>query len=196
VDRSELAVGPRRQAMTDPPRILIDGVTQNCNGCHQIFQSSSPAGTVLDYHQDITLNHGLNNRCVNCHDADDRQVLTLRDGTIVPFSQTPRLCSQCHGTVFRDWERGTHGKTLGSWRTHTDGQRRLDCNECHNPHSPRYEPYQPLPGPNTLRMGEQRSPEHPSEHPREPRRSSPLQQWLHADPHSTVPHSPSRGEHP
>lgn len=174
VDPADLKVGPKRVAMTDPAHILIDGLAQNCNGCHQIFKSGTHAGEVSNYHQDLRLLHGLNNRCVNCHDSEDRERLTLRDGATVSFAQTPQLCAQCHGTVYRDWERGTHGKTLGSWVTHSESQRRLSCNECHNPHSPKYDPYEPLPGPNTLRMGSQiTTPSHDHGD-----RQSPLQRWL------------------
>lgn len=186
IDREGLLVGPRRTAMSDPPHITIDGMPQNCNGCHQIFRSNSPAGTTLNYHQEIRLRHGLNNRCVNCHDPQNRERLTLRDGSTVSFAETPRLCAQCHGTVYRDWERGTHGKTLGSWIVRSDAQRRLNCNECHNPHSPRYEPYAPLPGPNTLRMGKQEST--PSSDHGEP--GSPLQRWL-KDSHAPLPNDPT-----
>lgn len=176
VQRSELVVSPRRAALTDPAHIMINGAAQSCNGCHQIFRSASPSGTLLNYHQDIRLDHGLNNRCVNCHDAENRERLALRDELTVPFAEAPRLCAQCHGTTFRDWERGTHGKTLGSWVTGSEAQRRLRCNECHDPHSPRYQPMMPLPKPNTLRMGEQpeRSRHATSE------QASPLQHWFHA----------------
>lgn len=190
VNPVDLAVGPRRTAMIDPPHMMVEGLAQNCNGCHQIFESSSPAGATLSFHREIDLNHGLNNRCVNCHDPHDRESLTLRDGTRIPFVQTPQLCAQCHGTVFRDWERGTHGKTLGSWITNSHDQRRLTCNECHDPHSPRYEPYTPMPGPRTLRMGSGKgdaTPHHEAEN------ESPLQRWLR-DPHHG--HATTTGGHP
>jgi len=174
VDRESLVVGPRRVAMTDPPRIAVEGRLQDCNGCHQIFQSVGTAGRPLDYHGDVHLSHGLNNRCVNCHDSGDMERLTLRDGATVAFKDTPQLCSQCHGTVYRDWQRGTHGKTLGSWVTRSAEQRRLSCNECHNPHSPKYDPYVPLPGPNTLRMGDQKAGSGDA-HAED---VSPLQRWL------------------
>jgi len=167
-----LVPGPRRVAMTDPAHLMVEGMSENCNACHQIFRSSHPAGATLNYHQDVRLNHGLNNRCVNCHDADNRERLTLRDGATVVFSETPQLCSQCHGTVYRDWQRGTHGKTMGSWVTGSKEQLRLNCNQCHDPHSPRYPAYQPLPGPDTLRMGDQQS--HGADEPSR----SPLQRWL------------------
>ena len=186
IDRASLVVGPQRTAMTDPPHIKVEGFPQNCNGCHQIFRSDSPAGATLNYHQEVRLTHGLNNRCVNCHDSSNRERLTLRDGATVPYAETPRLCAQCHGTVYRDWQRGTHGKTLGSWVTNSDAQHRLSCNECHNPHSPKFEPYKPLPGPNTLRMGVQHSTT--SEEHRGKR--NPLQRWLEGV-HSSPPNAPS-----
>ena len=180
VAREALTVGSKRAAMTDPAHLVVEGLNQNCNGCHQIFQSSQayqsgqPGGAALDYHQDVRLQHGLNDRCINCHDSKDRERLTLRDGATVEFADTPRLCAQCHGTVYRDWQRGTHGKTLGSWMTNSAAQRRLSCNECHDPHSPRYELYAPLPGPQTLRMGDQ-SRDADLNHAE---KQSPLQRWL------------------
>lgn len=192
VAESDLVVAPRRSAMTDPPRIKVEGVTESCNACHQIFKSAHPARTAPSFHTDIRLRHGLNDRCVNCHDAENRERLTLRDGTSIPFADTPQLCSQCHGTVFRDWQRGTHGKTLGSWVTNSPDLRRLNCNECHDPHSPRYEPYTPLPGPDTLRMGSQsRSPHHG-----QTGRQSPLQHWLHAPENPPVDQGDQSGGHP
>ncbi len=192
IDRADLSVGPRRVAMTDPAHIEVEGRSQSCSGCHQIFNSSHSAGTPPNYHQDIKFSHGLNNRCVNCHDASDRGRLTLRDGATVPFAQTPQLCAQCHGTLYRDWQRGTHGKTLGSWITHSEAQHRLSCNECHNPHSPGYEPYTPLPGPNTLRMGGQNveTPHGASE------KISPLQRWLNRPESNQANTAPHSGDHP
>lgn len=174
IDSAQLVVKPRRTAMVDPPHIKVAGLEQSCNGCHQIFHSESPSGATINYHTETSLSHGLNNRCANCHDTDNRERLTLRDGTTVPFSQTPQLCAQCHGTVYRDWEKGMHGKTLGSWMTDSAAQLRLSCNECHNPHSPKYEPYSPMPGPNTLRMG----PQHATPSNIHEGKGSPLQRWL------------------
>jgi hypothetical protein len=172
VDASLLSIEPRRTPQQDPPSVLVGGVAENCSACHQIFRSASPARAVLSYHTDVRLRHGMNDRCINCHDVDDRERLTLRDGTTIPFAQTPLLCAQCHGTVFRDWQRGTHGKTLGSWVTESTPQRRLGCSECHDPHAPGFPPIAPLPGPNTLRMGDQDA------HGGGRVSRSPLQQWM------------------
>lgn len=189
VEPSALLVEPRRIAMTDPPRILVEGQLEHCNACHQIFRSAHGGGESIHYHAEIQLAHGLNARCVNCHDANDRERLTLRDGTTIPYAEAPLLCAQCHGTVYRDWQAGTHGKTLGSWKVGEPAQRRLQCNECHDPHSPRYPGYVPLPGPQTLRMGVQ-----PALEEAAPTRS-PLQHWQAATQARQENRTPSGG-HP
>lgn len=172
VDRSALVVGPRRVALSDPPLTLVEGKPENCNACHQVFKSQNPGGAAVTFHTSIKLVHGLNDRCVNCHDPSDRERLTLRDAETVAFSEAPQLCAQCHGTVFRDWERGTHGKTLGSWVKSAAEHSRLACNECHDPHAPKYPKLAPLPGPSTLRMGAQ-----PGEVDHRENENS-LQRWL------------------
>ncbi len=114
----------------------------------------------------------------------------LHDGTRIGFNYAPRLCAQCHGTVFRDWERGTHGKTMGSWDADDPRRHRLACNDCHDPHSPAYPKFAPLPGPNTLRMGEQHGVTGHSE------RHIPLQRWSRPGVHETTPPPPPPEEHP
>lgn len=186
-----LAVGPRRTAMTDPAHTSIEGRPEHCNACHQIFKSLNAGGAAPTFHTQVRLVHGLNDRCMNCHDYTDRERLTLRDGETVTFSEAPLLCAQCHGTVFRDWERGTHGKTLGSWKAESPRRVRLICSECHDPHAPKYPKIEPLPGPTTLRMGDQT----PSPHVAPDDNS--LQRWLRQarsvqSPASTADH----GGHP
>ena len=156
-DHSRILPGAGRVALLDPPRILIAGFEQRCNACHKLFNSTWDGSRPLTQHQHIALSHGINNQCSNCHSGDDRERLVLHDNSSVPFAQVATLCSQCHGPVFRDWERGTHGKTLGSWDLSSPDARKLSCTECHDPHSPAFAGIAPLPGPNTLRMGEQAS---------------------------------------
>ncbi len=38
----------------------------------------------------------------------------------MPFTESYRLCGQCHGTQYRDWRSGIHGKRTGYW----DGPKR------------------------------------------------------------------------
>lgn len=172
VARELFAPTVREQLTGDPPTIPVGGFEHACNECHRLFASPAEEHFPLMQHTEIKFNHGLNNRCFNCHDRKNRERLAMRDGTLLTFEQVPSLCSQCHGTVYRDWQAGTHGKTMGSWDASTGMQRRLSCNECHDPHSPAYKPIAPLPGPNTLRMGDQ------SRHEEPPTRHMPLRRWL------------------
>ncbi|MFG0257249.1 MAG: hypothetical protein ACF8GE_05040 [Phycisphaerales bacterium JB043] len=162
-DASQLDTSPRRVALTDPPVVEIAGFEQRCNACHKIFESTWDGSRPLLQHTHVELHHGINDSCFNCHDVEDRERLVLHDGSTVGYSQVENLCAQCHGPVFRDWQRGAHGKTLGSWNITSADARRLTCSECHDPHSPAYELYEPLPGPNTLRMGEQQPKSHHDE---------------------------------
>lgn len=155
VARERIAPGARRHQMADPPSALIGGFAQRCNECHRFFDSPPAERRTLTQHTHIQLEHGLNNRCFNCHDNDNRELLALYDGNKLGFDDVPRLCRQCHGPVFRDWERGTHGKTMGSWDASSGSRVWLACNECHDPHAPAYPAYEPLPPPNTMRMGPQ-----------------------------------------
>lgn len=143
-----------RTAMVDPPSLIIAGYDQRCNACHKLFRSLWDGKRPLMQHTHIELNHGLNNECNNCHALDDREKLVLHDLTMVPYSNVVTLCAQCHGLIYRDWQRGTHGITLGYWNDAFGEPRRATCTACHDPHSPSYAPMDLLPGPNTLRMGD------------------------------------------
>ncbi|MCA9312258.1 MAG: hypothetical protein KDA21_13675 [Phycisphaerales bacterium] len=178
VDAALLDPGPRRTVLGDPPTVLIAGFEQRCNACHKLFQSSWDGRRPLTQHTHIILAHGINNQCDNCHAREDREQLVLHDGSSVTFSRTETLCAQCHGPVFRDWERGTHGKTLGSWDLSSPLARRLSCAECHDPHAPAYPPIAPLPGPNTLRMGTP-APDAGQHHDDR----NPLRRWAHTPEH-------------
>lgn len=149
----------RTALLQDPPLIPVGGYSHRCSECHRLFSSASDRPERLYQHTAIRFDHGLNDRCFNCHDRDQREKLVLRDGSLIPFADSPRLCSQCHGTTYRDWQTGAHGKTLGGWDPSRGERRRLDCTECHDPHAPAFDPLEPLPGPHTLRMGRQAYPD-------------------------------------
>lgn len=149
--------GPlRTQALlTSPPQALINGFVRDCNDCHSLMQPPVEAARRLTQHTHLVLDHGMNDRCFNCHAREDRNRLALRGSETVGFDQVELLCAQCHGPTYRDWERGVHGKSLGSWIVGSAARVRLTCVQCHDPHAPRYAPMQPLPAPSTLRMGPQ-----------------------------------------
>lgn len=156
-----------RTPLTDPPTIRLGGFERDCMDCHIIFRNRVPKHRELVQHLDVLARyqHGRNDRCLDCHDREDRNRLTLGWERTIPFAQSAELCGKCHGLTHRDWERGTHGKTVGSWQPESTEHRRLTCVECHDPHRPAYPPFIPLAGPNTLRMGEKPVAEHASESP-------------------------------
>jgi hypothetical protein len=155
IQASDIDPTPRFAMMSDPPSAVIGGIAQRCNDCHGLVDLSRNDGQPLVQHSNIKLNHGLNDRCLSCHDREDRNRLVGRHGENLAYADVAELCSQCHGPVFNDWTNGTHGKTLGYWDSTQGDSRKLTCTECHDPHSPAYQPMRPLPGPNTLRMGKQ-----------------------------------------
>ncbi|MHC5023749.1 MAG: cytochrome c3 family protein [Planctomycetota bacterium] len=175
----------RPRAMRPPPRerplITVAGFEMNCMECHRLFDSAPDAPRRLAQHRDINLDHGLNDRCFNCHDRHDRNRLALRGNRTVPFTNVARMCAECHGPTYRDWQRGMHGQTMGYWDAEAGAQRRLHCSECHDPHSPAFRPMAALPGPNTLRMGDQTP-----AHGEAVEAVDPLRKWQHLPGHGAA----------
>ncbi len=169
VSATALVAGPLRESLKDPPMTEIGGIEQRCISCHQLFESLWDGSKPLRQHMDVQIKHGVDGSCYGCHSRENREKLELKGGELVSFTEVARLCGECHGPVLRDWQRGTHGKTLGYWDANLGEVRRLGCTECHDPHSPAYEGIIPLPGPHTLRMGERLN-EHGGESNRNPLR--------------------------
>lgn len=163
---------PLRQLLGDPPIARVNYYARSCQDCHQIFVSPDRPRANLIQHRDIVMDHGMNNNCYNCHDKENRNLLILRTGKKVTFNQVELLCSQCHGTTYRDWQKRMHGKTLGYWNATKGTPQQLRCSECHDPHAPAFDKFEPLPGPHTLRMGQ------PVSHGMLPEQANnPLQTW-------------------
>ncbi len=132
----------RSFAVAPPP--FTEGIFP-CSDCHEDIEPNRQRRELEEEHTDIELTHAAGQRwCLDCHDAENRDVLRLANGDTVPFTESFRLCGQCHGDKYRDWRAGVHGKRTGMW----DGQKQyLLCANCHNPHSPRFKPLIPLPPP-------------------------------------------------
>ena len=97
-------------------------------------------------HRNIQVNHGgVRVWCLDCHHPDRRNyLLPLSDGKLIKFEHSYLLCGKCHGTIFRDWRNGIHGKRTGYW----NGKKEyLLCVNCHNPHDPKFKPIHPMPPP-------------------------------------------------
>ncbi len=116
-----------------------------CTDCHGDMEVNLEQRQLEEMHDDISLDHGPKDRwCFDCHNPDDRDSLRLANGTLIGFDESYRLCGQCHGTIFRDWREGVHGRRDGYWN---GAKSYLLCAHCHNPHAPRFEAIAPLPPP-------------------------------------------------
>jgi len=127
-----------------PP--FTDGIFP-CTGCHdgKSMKVNTTPRQLKDMHDDIVLQHGPDSRwCLDCHDAQKRDRLHLASGAPVEFTESYKLCGQCHGDKLRDWRVGVHGKRTGSWNGH---KQYLLCVHCHNPHSPHFKALKPMPPP-------------------------------------------------
>jgi hypothetical protein len=105
-----------------------------CMECHKDQKDRTRRELGFHEEQQSVFDHDSEHRwCLDCHDLENRDRLRLASGDTVPFTESYRLCGQCHGDKFRDWRAGIHGKRVGQW----DGAKTyLLCVSCHNPHSP------------------------------------------------------------
>jgi len=116
-----------------------------CSDCHGDMEVNLERRELTEMHDDIVLDHGPKERwCFDCHNPDDRDRLRLANGTLIDFDESYRLCGQCHGTIYRDWREGIHGRREGYWN---GAKSYLLCAHCHNPHAPKFQPIKPLPPP-------------------------------------------------
>jgi hypothetical protein len=125
-----------------PP--FTDGIFP-CSDCHSGMEVNTKRRVLTDEHTNIIFKHAEKQRwCLDCHNANDRDMLRLYDGRLIPFTESYNLCGQCHGDIFRDWKAGIHGKRTGSW----NGEKtyRL-CVHCHDPHNPKFKAIKPEPAP-------------------------------------------------
>jgi hypothetical protein len=133
IARDAIRGGAWREAKVDA-RGVVAGSDRPCSECHKLFTTPPGENKALVQHKDIVMNHGMNTRCLNCHDGDDRDKLVLHDGRrwlfggaaavrAVPRHGVPRLAAR-HARE----DVGLVGRRMEAPR--------LACNECHDPHAP------------------------------------------------------------
>jgi len=115
-----------------------------CSDCHNADREPDPTPRELSEH-DFKFEHDAEHRwCLDCHDIRNYDKLHLTGGQQIDFTESYKLCGQCHGDKYRDWRVGVHGRRTGDW----NGQKSyLLCVNCHNPHSPKFKPIKPQPPP-------------------------------------------------
>lgn len=134
-----------------------------CNECHadlhaptyecdRYFKMPRPFHLPLGAHRDMVFNHGINLRCFNCHNCANIETYIDHDGSEIPADKSVLLCRKCHGTTYRDWTAGVHGRINGYWDSTRGVQEKLDCNQCHNPHHPHFPLLVPRPPPSQARI--------------------------------------------
>lgn len=142
-------VGPERADEFPVPIKPLPRTITPCRACHgpeKDFPVNFKRREDLLVHRNVKLNHGgIRVWCLDCHNPDDRNyLLPLSDGKLIGFEQSYLLCGKCHGTKFRDWRNGIHGRRTGNW----NGEKSYYlCVSCHDPHSPRFKPIEPMPPP-------------------------------------------------
>jgi len=169
VDPDLLSTQPSRQTYADLVREKEDLSDFDCYACHekdkppQLKFDDKHILIVPEEHSDIVMSHGSHNRnnlCYNCHNESNLTTLQTRDGQELKFEESVQLCGSCHGPTLRDWEAGAHGRTNGYWDRQAGAMNRLQCANCHNPHSPQIPSRKPAPGPNLLHATP--APSHPA----------------------------------
>lgn len=154
-----LSTGDRTSGQDEKPQRSIKGEQMDiqlppppfsedmfpCSECHGDMEVNLKRRELEDFHDDIMLKHDEENRwCIDCHDANNRDMLHSASGELIDFKESYKLCGQCHGLKLRDWRAGVHGRRIGNW----NGQKQyLLCAHCHNPHTPRFEEMKPEPAP-------------------------------------------------
>jgi hypothetical protein len=160
VDPAFLDTTASRRSYADLARAKEDLSDFACYVCHE---KNAPPPLRFDEHhrlvipeehETIRMNHGShdrNNLCYNCHNEANLLTFTTRDGRELGFADSSHLCGSCHGPTYRDWEAGVHGRISGHWDRRAGPFHRLDCVNCHDPHSPAIPSRRPAPPPHPLR---------------------------------------------
>lgn len=146
VDRRHFDTAPVRTPLSEP-EYVYEGKRYRCNDCHATLEPSAIQKSFFSAHPDVILQHGANNHCQTCHNRDNMDLLVDLNRDDIPFAQSHQSCLPCHGPIYRDWERGLHGRMNDHWDREQGDVRRLTCVACHDPHQPAFAPMKPAPGP-------------------------------------------------
>lgn len=144
-------IGKEQQDIQVPPPPLNED-TFPCSMCHADMETNLERRELVDFHENIVLKHDEENRwCMACHDTENRDMLHSASGELIDFTESYKLCGQCHGPKLRDWEAGIHGRRTGQW----NGEKQyLLCAHCHDPHSPKFQKMKPDPAP--IKLGKKK----------------------------------------
>lgn len=138
--------GGKDQEFPVPPPPFTEGVYP-CSDCHASMEVNRKKRELKEEHSQIHFHHAESIRwCLDCHDGKNRDKLRLYNGELIDFTESYRLCGECHGNLYRDWRAGIHGKRTGSFMGQ-DKRTYLLCAHCHDPHEPKFKKMIPEPPP-------------------------------------------------
>ncbi|MBF0428816.1 MAG: cytochrome c3 family protein, partial [Magnetococcales bacterium] len=127
----------------DPPSFQLSGsaAKADCGTCHAWKPTNPQRRELVRPHNTRQIRHGSGDLwCLDCHHSKQPGQLKDRQEETISFSDSWRLCAECHGRVVRNWRFGAHGKRVGSWQ----GERiLLRCPACHDVHVPAWKPTPP-----------------------------------------------------
>lgn len=129
-------------------RLAKDGSpeTVGCATCHATIKPNpalTDAAYLQEFHLGLSYNHGKLS-CMSCHNENDYDSLRLANGESVSFPNVMKLCAQCHGPQYRDYQHGSHGGMSGYWDLTKGPRQRNNCITCHDPHTPAYRQVLPV----------------------------------------------------
>lgn len=159
VDPSFTNTATVRMSTTELKRTGGDVSGVECYACHErkkpmeLHYDTNGNIRLPKEHEDLLMAHGRNKRndaCFNCHAQTNMEALVTRDGRLLNIEESSRLCASCHGTTYRDWEAGVHGRISGFWNRSLGPSTRQECVSCHDPHHPAFPALAPAPGPHRL----------------------------------------------
>src|SRR3990172_9829563 len=68
-----------------------------CSNCHAGLEVNAKRRDLKDEHTNIKLRHAEKERwCLDCHHPTNCDKLKLADGETIDFTESYRLCGQCH----------------------------------------------------------------------------------------------------
>lgn len=122
-----------------------------CATCHGLLEAS-PAKALAKHaegvHAAIKVTHG-DLTCRSCHVPPTFESFRLVSGETAAYSSVMRLCAQCHGDKWTDFQHGAHGGMNGHWDLNRGPRVRNHCLDCHDAHAPAIRPMWPARPPRT-----------------------------------------------
>ncbi|MBI4376287.1 MAG: hypothetical protein HY549_07535 [Elusimicrobia bacterium] len=130
-----------------------------CSSCHEGTEplQGDPKERGV-FHEAIELKHGRNQHCFNCHHRLKPENFANFDGTQITLASVEQLCARCHGTTYRDWKSGAHGRRSGHWDVAKGGPNATVCIACHDPHWPLFKGFEAAPAPHVNPRTRKRGP--------------------------------------